>query len=184
LISVLLASILNAIRQHYGVKYHRIVPVIDVALEAVAILTSKGTVNGVLPGALGKLKLPLQDVPPVGASAGPAKPSAITAGLLKLMLLMGLVVGVAGCASTWKGDITKGLSVAQTAGDTLFTRVRPAYQTRWRAAASACKVPLEQCPGYVACDGERRQVFAAFSALQSGIDAMGRAVPKIEGVLR
>jgi len=177
------ASILNSVTRHFGARHPRIVPVIGVLLEALSILTSRGAVNGVLPGPLGRLKAPLQNIAPVGAQIAPAKKiSGAPIGLLGLMLIMS--VSAVGCASSWQGDLAKGLSAAQRAGDAVFNLVRPAYQVQCRAASVACKVPLEQCPGYVACDGERQKVFAALQLLQSGVVAVGEVAPQIERRLK
>lgn len=62
LISILLvivASILNSVTDHFGKDNPKIVPILAVIIEALSIITSKGTSNG----RAGKLKLPLQNVP-------------------------------------------------------------------------------------------------------------------------
>lgn len=61
-------SVLNSITEHYGAAHPRIVPLFRVILEAISLLVSKGATNG----RWGKLKLPLQDVPPknAGGSSG------------------------------------------------------------------------------------------------------------------
>jgi len=84
-----IVSVLNSITAHFGVGHPRIVPVIGVILEALSFLTSRGARSS-LPGPLGRLKLPLQNVPP--------KLEAVTArqrisGLTLMCLLL-----VGGCA--------------------------------------------------------------------------------------
>jgi len=58
-----LVSLLNSITAHFGAGHPRIVPIIGVVVEALSFLTSRGARSS-LPGPLGRLKFPLQNVPP------------------------------------------------------------------------------------------------------------------------
>jgi hypothetical protein len=87
IVALFVVSVLNSITQHFGAGHPRIVPIIGVILEALSFLTSRGTRSS-LPGPLGRLKLPLQNVPtPVELVTKRARVSGLT--LMCLLLLAG-----------------------------------------------------------------------------------------------
>ena len=84
-----IVSVLNSVTQHFGTGHPRIVPVIGVLIEALSFLTSKGT-RSILPGPLGRLKFPFQNVPP--------KPEQVTVRQRISGLTLMVLILIGGCA--------------------------------------------------------------------------------------
>jgi len=161
-----IVSVLNSITAHFGVGHPRIVPVIGVILEALSFLTSRGARSS-LPGPLGRLKLPLQNVPP--------KLEAVTARQRISGLTLLLFIG--GCAGTTLADahiIIAGMSKATLSG----------LHVQCLASSVQCKKDgkTATCTTWQECDQIRTEFLAGVEKMEQGIlfadKAMKRAKEK------
>jgi hypothetical protein len=162
-----IACVLNGITKQFGAGHPRIVPIFGVILEAVSFITSKGCRTS-LPGPLGRLKLPLQNVPPkLEQVTAPRRISGLT-----LLLFIG------GCAGTTLADahiIIAGMSKATLSG----------LHVQCLAATVQCKKDgktAATCTTWQECDQIRTEFLAGVEKMEQGIlfadKAMKRAKEK------
>lgn len=165
---VVLGSVLNSVTKHYGAKYPAIVPLFGVILEAISVLTSKDARNG----SWGRLKLPLQNVPPGGSSAGPGG----AGGVLGVLLV--LVLPLAGGCATFGTHLTD----THRAVDAMTTAANKAFHKECRDRVVECKQrgvkTWRECTPYLECDQGRAQVNEAVVEIEDGMLLLDKAYKK------
>lgn len=162
LVALFVAAVLNSVTRHFSAGHPRIVPIIGVILEALSFLTSRGTRSG-LPGPLGRLKSPLQNVPPkLEAVTARQRISGLTL-VLTLVLCLGLAPGcTSGVTLADAHVIVTGLSKV-----TLTT-----LHVQCMAAAQRCKAQgsaVATCGAWQECDQLRSEFVAGVEKVEEGV---------------
>lgn len=154
---MVLSAVANSITAHFSASKSPIVPVLSVIVEALSVLTSAGT-RSILPGPLGRLKLPLQNVPPDAVTRRTR-----VSGLTLALCLVGLSPGCpSGVTLADAHVIVTGLSKATLT----------ALHVQCMAKAEQCKKQgstVATCSAWQECDQLRSEFVAGVEKVEEGV---------------
>jgi hypothetical protein len=162
-----LISILNAVSKHWSTRTG-LTKWLSWVTEMLSIITSSGTRTRLV-WVLGKIKLPLQSVPPKG---GPTIPP------VTILMIAGILI--ASCATTPKQAILRAASATIAATDAAGKIIMARYGEKCLSAAKACPKKPAECPALDACQASRHRAVAVLKGAFDGSVGLLELVPLLE----